>query len=99
MNNFEHSCYAILDARCRRLVNTLGYVGYGLYWGLIETLLQSDERSFPLDRLPQLASRLHVHTKTLRRVVTEFDLFDVGDAAFQSKPDGLYLLEEGAMEQ
>lgn len=101
MKTFEHHNQANLDDRCWKLIRSLGFAGYGLYWGLVETLLQSNEQSFSLDSIPSLASRLHVHTKTLRKLITDFDLFDVSadDATFKSNAGKLYRLEEGAQEQ
>ena len=96
MEKFEHHNQANLDDRCWRLIKTLGFAGYGLYWGLVETLLQSNERSFSTDSIPSLASRLHVHSKTLRRLIFDFDLFEIGDkgATFTSKAGKLYRIIE-----
>lgn len=101
---FQHHCRATLDERCWRLISKLGFAGYGLYWGLVETLLQSNARVFPLDSIPSLASRLHVHSKTLRRLIFDYDLFEINeaDATFCSKPNRIYRVEtaeEGANNQ
>lgn len=89
---FQHHNQAVLDDRCWRLIRTLGFAGYGLYWGLVETLLQTNERSFPLDSIPRLASKLHVHSKTLRKLIVDFDLFEINaeEATFRSIPGKLY---------
>lgn len=89
---FGHSVDALLDDRCMCLVHDLGYAGYGLYWGLIEILLQQDSHSLPIDSLQSLASRFHVRTKTLDKLVRNYGLFEIFDdgASFRSLPETLH---------
>lgn len=89
---FGHSCDALFDTRCLRLVHELGYSGYGLYWGLVETLLQQDSRTLPFDSLRSLASRLHVRTKTLDKLIRNYGLFEICNdgQSFRSFPEQLH---------
>ena len=76
---FKHNRDALFDERCLRLLGSLGYAGYGLYWALIETLLQIPEREAPISAIPQFARRFRVRSKTLSRVVNDFDLFEISE--------------------
>lgn len=89
---FGHSCEALFDKRCLRLVHDLGYGGYGLYWGLVETLLQQDSRTLPIDSLASLAARLHVRTKTLDKLIRNYGLFEICNdgKSFRSFPEQLH---------
>lgn len=89
---FGHSCDALLDSRCMRLVHELGYAGYGLYWGLVETLLKQDNQTLPLASLGNLATRMRVRAKTLNRLVRNYDLFEICNdgKSFRSLPDKLH---------
>lgn len=93
---FKHSCEAAADSRCARLVSDLGYAGYGIYWGLIEILLQSGEQTIPVSSIPQIAKRFHVQKRTLTRVIKDFDLFEPTDdgCSYRSNPKNIYLASE-----
>ena len=91
----KHSSKAQYDERCLRLIQTLGYAGYGLYWGLIETLYQTEERSISLDSIPQVASRLRARSKTILKLLNDFDLFRLSEdgKTFVPKSQGLYYID------
>ena len=89
---FGHSIDALFDMRCLNLVHDLGYAGYGLYWGLVETLLQQDSRSLPIASLRTLASRFRVRTKTLDKLIRNYGLFEICNdgKSFRSFPEQLH---------
>ena len=71
---FSHDVSAQRDDKCVKLLQTLGWKGYGIFWGIIERL--HEQESCSLEYNPKgLAWSLHVEEKFLVRVLTEFDLF------------------------
>lgn len=75
---FSHDVNAQHDDKCMRLLQTLGWKGYGVFWGLIERM--NDQDQCQLEYNPKgLAWSLHIAEKFLIRVITEFDLFVFSD--------------------
>lgn len=75
---FSHDCDAQYDDKCVRLLQVLGWKGYGVYWGLVERLSKRDDCSLEYNPAG-LAWQLHVQEKFLVRVITEFNLFVVSE--------------------
>lgn len=75
---FSHDVNAQRDDKCVRLLQTLGWKGYGVYWAIIERLHEQKECS--LEYNPKgLAWSLHIAEKYLVRVLTEFGLFSFSE--------------------
>lgn len=71
---FAHDVNAQRDDKIVRLLQTLGWKGYGVYWALIERL--HEQKDCALEYNPKgLAWSLHLPEKYLIRVLTEFGLF------------------------
>lgn len=89
---FNHYCKANKDSRCINLIGDLGYRGYGLYWGLVEKLLNTADYSLPTSSIPELASCFGVKQKTLYRLIYDYDLFELFDnqTRFRSTPRGIH---------
>ena len=75
---FSHDVDAQRDDKCVRLVQTLGWKGYGVYWALIERMSERDDCA--LENNPSgLAWSMRVPEKWLARLLTEFDLFEFSE--------------------
>ena len=75
---FSHDCDAQFDDKCVRLLQVLGWKGYGVYWGLVERMSKRDDCSLEYNPAG-LAWQLHVQEKFLVRVLTEFNLFTISE--------------------
>lgn len=75
---FSHDVNAQRDDKCVRLLQTLGWKGYGVYWALVERL--HEQKECVLEYNPKgLAWSLHISEKYLIRVATEFGLFEFSE--------------------
>lgn len=71
---FSHDINAQHDDKCVALLTTLGWKGYGVFWGIVERM--HERPGCRLAYNPKgLAWSLHVTEKFLIRVITEFNLF------------------------
>lgn len=87
-NQFSHANNARYDSRLIALRSRHGWLGYGLYWALIELLNAADEAILVADYCA-LSYELRVDEATLQSVIEDFDLFDftqsdAGDTLFSS---------------
>lgn len=95
-NQFSHANNARYDSRLIALRSRHGWLGYGLYWALLELLNTADEAILVADYCA-LSYELRVDEATLQSVIEDFDLFDftqsaAGDTLFSSNT----LLEQRA---
>ncbi|HEY9701113.1 MAG TPA: Lin1244/Lin1753 domain-containing protein, partial [Allocoleopsis sp.] len=81
---FSHDYNASSDAKILFLRQQLGMEGYGIYWFVLEQLVQAGGY-LPLKIIPVLAMQCQTQEVKLKAVVTEFDLFQIEDAAFYSE--------------
>lgn len=77
---FGHDYNARHDFKIMALRTKMGFEGYGLFWMLVEELY-CNGNSLPLDGIEVLAHCNKVGAAKLRRVVMEFGLFEVDEAA------------------
>ena len=83
---FSHDANAMSDPKCMLLIEELGMEGYGMFWGLVETLRQQPEYKLPLILLPAIASRFKVSESKIKTVVSAYGLFMIeNDEFFFSK--------------
>lgn len=83
---FSHDANAMNDPKCMMLIEQLGMEGYGIFWGLVESLRQQPEFRMPLVLIPALASRFRSSEAKVKTVVTAFGLFSIErDEFFFSK--------------
>ena len=78
-----HDSEASFDPRCRKLIDEMGFVGYGIYWYLIENLRMQKEYKIPLAALP-LDYMDHEDADLFDQVVHDYDLFKVDGEYFLS---------------
>lgn len=74
-NQFSHANNARYDSRLIALRSRHGWLGYGLYWALIELLNAADEAIIVADYCA-LSYELRADEATLQSVIEDFDLFD-----------------------
>ena len=79
-NQFSHANNARYDSRLIALRSRHGWLGYGLYWALIELLNAADEAIIVADYCA-LSYELRVDEATLQSVIEDFDLFDFTKSA------------------
>ena len=75
-NQFSHANNARYDSRLIALRSRHGWLGYGLYWALLELLNATDEATLVADYCA-LSYELRVDEATLQSVIEDFDLFDL----------------------
>ena len=78
---FQHQLNARKDEKLRKLLIKEGWVGIGLFWGLLEELglikehrLQTDYETLEFD--------MHAKADLIKRVVEDYGLFKVGKGYF-----------------
>ena len=79
---FSHDYNARNDMKIKKLIVKHGYMGYGLYWALVEDLYQNDN-AMPLD-YDCIAYDLRTSNDIIKSIINDFDLFEVDDDTFGS---------------
>jgi uncharacterized protein YdaU (DUF1376 family) len=79
---FPHDYNATRDPKIVKLIRTLGYEGYGLYWALIERLYENGGRVS--EDYEQLAYELRTEAGKVKAVISGFALFAVADGMIGS---------------
>lgn len=80
---FYHDVDAASDVKCRFLLKQLGVAGYGVFWLIVEDLYQAD--GWELEYNPEtIAQRFGCDAALVKRVVEDYELFDVIDGRFWS---------------
>lgn len=85
---FSHDVNAQRDAKCLRLIQELGYEGYGIFWAIIERMAETKDCKLETD-FDILAWSMHIDREQLVQVVTEYGLFVMSE-------DGEYFWSESA---
>lgn len=79
---FSHDYSSRSDEKIKKLLRKHGYLGYGLFWAIVEELymnanaLQTDYEGIAFD--------LHSNSETIKSIINDFDLFEVNDNLFGS---------------
>jgi hypothetical protein len=79
---FSHDYTARTDAKIKKLLQKHGYLGYGLYWALIEDLYLNDN-SIQYD-IECIAFDLRTNEMVIESIINDFNLFDLTNGAFSS---------------
>ena len=79
---FSHDYNARTDSKIRNLIRKHKFLGYGIYWAIIEDLYQN-ANALPTD-YEGIAFDLHTDEKTIQSVICDFDLFIINDGFFGS---------------
>lgn len=79
---FSHDYNARTDSKIRNLIRKHKFLGYGIYWAIIEDLYQN-ANALPMD-CEGIAFDLHTDEKTIQSIICDFDLFIINDGFFGS---------------
>ena len=80
---FEHDYNASNDAKILFLRQQLGMEGYGIYWFIVEQLVQAGGR-LPLKVIPVLSMQTQTQESKVRAVIEGYDLFGIDEEHFFS---------------
>lgn len=70
---FSHDYNARNDAKIKKLISKHGFLGYGLFWAIVEDLY-NNANALPTD-YDSIAFDLRTDSETIKSIVTNFDLF------------------------
>ena len=79
---FSHDYNTRSDVKIKKLIGKHGYLGYGLFWALIEDLYQN-ENKMPLD-YDLLAFDLRSSSNVVKSIINNFDLFKIDGAPLEA---------------
>ena len=79
---FSHDYTARTDAKIKKLLQKHGYLGYGLYWALIEDLYLNDN-CIQYD-IECIAFDLRINEQIIESIIKDFNLFDLTNGGFSS---------------
>jgi hypothetical protein len=79
---FSHDYNSRNDHKIKKLVSKHGYLGYGLFWAIIEDLYQNDN-SIELD-YDTLCYDYRSELKLIQSIISDFDLFVIENNCFGS---------------
>ena len=79
---FSHDYNARNDHKIKRLISKHGYLGYGLFWAIIEDLYQNNN-NIQLD-YETLSYDYRADETTLKSIILDFDLFVIENNSFGS---------------
>ena len=80
---FSHDYNARNDIKIKKLISKHGYLGYGIFWAIIEDLY-NNENLLQLD-YEIMTYDLRCSEDILRSIINDFDLFVVNDGGFGSR--------------
>lgn len=80
---FKHDFNARSDSKISRLLMSLGWEGYGLYWAIVEKLYEAGGRIE--NDVDALAFDLRSTPDALSKIISDFGLFFVEDGMIASK--------------
>lgn len=80
---FEHDYNAANDAKILFLRQQLGMEGYGIYWFVVEQLVQAGGR-LPLKVIPVLAMQSQTQESKVNAIITGYELFAIEQEHFFS---------------
>lgn len=84
---FPHDNSARNDPKMQELLIEMGVAGIGLYWCIVEQLYEQDN-VLPMKSCKNIAFTYHVKETDVRRLITEFDLFENDGVNFWSASVG-----------
>ena len=79
---FSHDYNSRSDVKIQKLIAKKGYLGYGLFWALIENLY-NNANALPLD-YDVIAFELRTDEDNIKSIINDFDLFIVNGDFFGS---------------
>jgi len=80
---FEHDYNAANDVKILFLRQQLGMEGYGIYWFIVEQLVQSGGK-LPLKIIPVIAMQSQTQESKVSAIISGYELFEIEDGCFFS---------------
>lgn len=81
---FSHDGNAQDDPKCIILIQEMGMEGYGIFWALVEKLRSESEFMLPISVCNAFALRWHASAEKVKKVITDYNLFEIVDDKFYS---------------
>lgn len=79
---FSHDYHTRQDEKIKRLIVKHGMAGYGIFWGIVESLY-ANANAIPT-QYDCIAYELHVDENIVKSIITDFGLFEVNENIFYS---------------
>jgi hypothetical protein len=79
---FSHDYNARADYKIKKLISKHGYLGYGIYWAIVEDLY-NNANALPTD-YDCIASAFNVHCDVVKSIINDFQLFEINGEIFGS---------------
>lgn len=79
---FSHDYTARLDVKIKSLIRKHGYLGYGIYWAIVEDLYINDNK-LPANH-DDIAYDLHSDSETVKSIISDFSLFTIDNGVLSS---------------
>jgi len=79
---FSHDYNARTDSKIKKLLSIHGFIGYGLFWAIIEDLY-NNANALPMD-YESIAYDLRTDIKLVTSIINDFDLFVFDNDSFGS---------------
>lgn len=79
---FTHDYNSRTDPKIKKLLSKHGMAGYGIFWAVVEDLY-NNANALPTD-YDSIAFELRSDAKTVKSIITDFELFVVSDGVFSS---------------
>lgn len=80
---FSHDYASRDDEKIRNVMFQFGWEGYGIYWGLVESLYQND--GYMQTHFDRIAYEMRIEKSMLISIISDFGLFKTHDDLFYSK--------------
>lgn len=79
---FSHDYNARNDAKIKKLISKHGFLGYGIFWAIVEDLY-NNANALPTD-YESIAFDLRTDAETIKSIIKDFDLFVFENETFGS---------------
>ena len=82
---FSHDSNARNDQRLMKVRMQYGMEGYGIYFGIIEILRETENYTLNLKDIPSVAFDLRIELSVLEEIISNYDLFKIDGDLFYSR--------------
>ena len=82
---FSHDSNARNDQRLMKVRMQYGMEGYGIYFGIIEILRETENYTLNLKDMPSVAFDLRIELSVLEEIISNYDLFKIDGDLFYSR--------------
>ncbi len=86
MNVFTHSAEMHKDARIVKMTSELGWESYAIYWVIVETIAESDNKKIRFDP-KKIRQKIKTSTQKINKIVRNYGLFEIFDGEYITTSD------------